>query len=439
VRRERVFDAPWEVIMPVTFGLILLLLFLGTPVAGALGVGGIMAAFFFLGKMGILEYASWSIANNFIFSAIPLFVFMGHLLLRSGISERLYDGATAIVGRVKGGLFHANIVSCAIFAAVSGSSVATAATIGTVAIPALEKRGYETKLTLGSLAGGGTLGILIPPSIPLIIYGVIVEKSIGALFIAGIIPGIMLASIFMAYIMIRVIIRPQLAPTFEGMPTKERVIRALNMWPIILIIITILGGIYMGVFTPTEAAAVAASEALLFSIIFRKMSWQMLKMSLLGSVKTTTMVMFIVIGANMVAGTLGLLRVTVDMANWVGTLGFPPIVILIFIYLMYIFLGCFFDGLSMMVLSLPVVIPILLAQGYDLIWFGIALVVLIEMAALTPPVGLNLYTIHGLRPDRPISEVIIGSMPFFLLQIVGLAIITVFPTIALWLPSTMVR
>jgi tripartite ATP-independent transporter DctM subunit len=249
----------------------------------------------------------------------------------------------------------------------------------------------------------------------------------------------MLASIFMAYIMVRVILRPQLAPTFEGMPTKERVIRAVNMWPIILIIITILGGIYMGVFTPTEAAAVAASEALLFSIIFRKMSWQMLKMSLLGSVKTTTMVMFIVIGANMVAGTLGLLRVTVDMANWVGTLGFPPIVILIFIYLMYIFLGCFFDGLSMMVLSLPVVIPILLAQGYDLIWFGIALVVLIEMAALTPPVGLNLYTIHGLRPDRPISEVIIGSMPFFLLQIVGLAIITVFPTIALWLPSTMVR
>jgi len=434
-----VFDAPWEVIMLVSFGLILFLLFIGTPVAGALGGGGIITAFLFLGKMGILEYASWSVVNSFIFSAIPLFVFMGHLLLHSGISERLYDGATAIVGKTKGGLFHANIISCAIFAAVSGSSVATAATIGTIAIPALEKRGYETKLTLGSLAGGGTLGILIPPSIPLIIYGVIVEKSIGSLFIAGILPGIMLASLFMLYISFRVMLQPKLAPSYEEMPTKQRVIRAVNMWPIILIIATILGGIYLGVFTPTEAAAVAASEALLFSIIFRTMSWQMLKTSLLSSVRTTTMVLFIVIGANMVAGTLGLLRVTADMAAWVGSLGFSPIVVLIFIYIMYIFLGCFFEGLSMMVMTLPVVIPILLLQGYDLIWFGIALVVLIEMAALTPPVGLNLYTIHGLRPDRPISEVIIGSMPFFLLQIVGLSLITVFPMIATWLPSTMLR
>ena len=433
------FDAPWEIIMLVSFGLILFLLFIGTPVAGALGGGGIITAFLFLGKMGILEYASWSVVNSFIFSAIPLFVFMGHLLLHSGISERLYDGATAIVGKTKGGLFHANIVSCAIFAAVSGSSVATAATIGTIAIPSLQKRGYEIKLTLGSLAGGGTLGILIPPSIPLIIYGVIVEKSIGSLFIAGILPGIMLASLFMLYILFRVMLQPKLAPSYEEMPMKQRVIKAVNMWPIILIIVTILGGIYLGVFTPTEAAAVAASEALLFSIIFRTMSRQMLKTCLLSSVKTTTMVLLIVIGANMVAGTLGLLRVTADMAAWVGSLGVPPIVVLIFIYIMYIFLGCFFEGLSMMVMTLPVVIPILISQGYDLIWFGIALVVLIEMAALTPPVGLNLYTIHGLRPDRPISEVIIGSMPFFLLQIVGLSIITVFPMIATWLPSTMLR
>lgn len=433
------FDASWEVIMLVSFGLILLLLFLGTPVAGALGVGGILSAFFFLGKMGIIEYASWSVGNSFIFSAIPLFVFMGHLLLHSGVSERLYDGATALVGKLQGGLFHANIVSCAIFAAISGSSVATAATIGTIAIPALEKRGYETKLTLGSLAGGGTLGILIPPSIPLIIYGVIVEVSIGSLFIAGILPGIMLASLFMLYIAFRVKLRPKLAPAYEGMPAKQRIVRIANMWPVVLIIGTILGGIYMGVFTPTEAAAVAASEALLFSIIFRKMSWQMLKTCLLGSVKTTTMVIFIVIGANIVAGTLGLLRTTADMAAWVGSLGFSPFVILIFIYIMYIFLGCFFEGLSMMVMSLPVVIPILISQGYDLIWFGIALVVLIEMAAITPPVGLNLYTIHGLRPDRPITEVIVGSMPFFLMQIVGLAIITAFPMIATWLPSTMLR
>lgn len=429
----------WEIITLVTFALILLLLFMGTPVAMGLGLAAIFSASVFLGKMGVIQYTYWQVCNSFILTAIPLFVFMGHLLLHGGLSERLYDGSTAMVGRLRGGLLHANIVACAIFAAISGSSVATAATIGTVAIPALEKRGYDTKMTLGSLAGGGTLGILIPPSIPLIVYGVIVEESIGRLFIAGILPGIMLASLFMLYIMVRVMLQPKLAPTYERIPLKRRVVSVIGIWPIVVIMLTILGGMYTGIMTPTEAAACGASIALIFTLVYRRLTWSILQKCLLDTVKTSTMVMFIIVAANMVAGTLGMLQVPRYMAAWVTSLGISPLAVLVLIFLMYIFLGMFFDGISMMVLTLPIIFPILIELGYDPIWFGIALVILIEMAALTPPVGLNIYTIHGLRPDRPIGEVISGSMPFFFLMIVALAILTAFPTIATWLPSTMMQ
>lgn len=432
-------DLPWNIITLAVFGLILVCLFMGIPVAAGLGVVGVLGAYFLLGTGGMAAFTPWQVGSSFILSAIPLFVFMGKLLLYGGLSERLYDGSAALVGRIRGGLLHANIVSCAIFAAVSGSSVATAATIGTIAIPALEKRGYETRLTLGSLAAGGTLGILIPPSIPLIVYGVMVEESIGDLFLAGFLPGIMLALLFMIYIWVRVTLQPKLGPTFELIPLKRRVVSVISMWPIIVIIVIILGGIYTGVFTPTEAAAVAASAALIFTLVYRRMTWAILRKCLLDAVKTSSMVIFIIIGANIVAGTLGLLRVPASMATWVISLELPPLTILVFIFLMYIFLGCFFDGLSMMVLTLPVVFPIIVELGFDPIWFGIALVVLIEMAALTPPVGLNLYTIHGLRPDRPMGEVIQGSLPFFLLMCIALAILTAFPTIATWLPSTIVR
>ena len=427
----------WVIITLVTFGLILVLLFMGTPVAVGLGMAGVFTAFVFMGKMGIIQYTYWQVCNSFILTAIPLFVFMGEVLLHGKITGRLYDGSTAIVGRLPGGLLHSNIVSCAIFAAISGSSVATAATMGTIAIPELEKRGYETRITLGSLAGGGTLGILIPPSIPLIIYGVIVEESIGRLFMAGIIPGIMLASLFMLYIGVRVMLHPKMAPSIEKASFKRRMISAVGMWPIIVIMVMILGGIYTGIMTPTEAAACGASVALLFTLAYRKMTWPILHNCLLSTMKTSTMVMFIIICANMVAGTLAMLRVPDALAMWVTSMDIPSLVVLMVIFLMYIFLGCFFDGISMMVMTLPIVFPIVIALGHDPIWFGIALVILIEMAALTPPVGLNLYTIHGLRPDHPISEVIVGSMPFFLLMIVALIILTAFPIIATWLPSTM--
>ena len=427
----------WAIATIVIFGIVFLFLFIGMPVAGGLGIAAILGGIIFLGKFGIAAYVPWEVSNSFIFTAIPLFIFMGEVLLHSALSIRLYDAATAVLGKLPGGLLHANVGSCAIFAAISGSSLATAATIGTVALPELEKRGYENKIACGSLAAGGTLGILIPPSISMIIIGAMTEQSIGKLFIAGILPGIMLALLFISYIIARVIIQPHLAPRFETMPLKLRVLNIISMWPVMVIMLFVLGGIYLGVTTPTEAAAVGAFMAMVFALIYRKLNWPTLKKSLLGAVKTTAMLMFIIVGAMILSGILGLLKVPFKMVAFVSSLPFPPLIILIGIYIMYLFLGCFLDGTALVVLTVPIVFPIVRALGFDPVWFAVALVILVECCLLTPPVGTNVYVIHGLRTGRPMSEVILGAMPFFLMMVVGLAIITAFPMIATWLPSTM--
>lgn len=427
----------WAVATLVIFGMVFLFLFIGMPVAGGLGIAAIIGGIIFLGKFGIAAYVPWEVGDSFVLTAIPLFIFMGEVLLRSGLSIRLYDGAAAVLGRLPGGLLHANIGSCAIFAAISGSSLATAATIGTVALPELEKRGYENKIACGSLAAGGTLGILIPPSISMIIIGAMTEQSIAKLFIAGVFPGIMLVGLFMSYIVVRVIIQPQLAPPFETIPLKRRALNIIRMWPVMVIMLFVLGGIYLGVTTPTEAAAVGAFMAMVFALIYRKLNWLTLKASMLGAVKITAMLLFIIVGAMILSGMLGLLKVPFKMVAWVASLPFPPLAILIGIYIMYLFLGCFLDGLALVVLTVPIVFPIIRELGFDTVWFAVALVILVECCLLTPPVGTNVYVIHGLRPGRPMSEVILGAMPFFFMMLVGLAIITAFPQIATWLPGTM--
>jgi len=427
----------WAVATLVTFGMVFLFLALGMPVAGGLGVAAIIGSLIFLGNFGLATYVPWQVSNSFILTAIPLFIFMGQVLLHSELSIRLYDGAAAVLGKLPGGLLHANVGSCAIFAAISGSSLATAATIGTVALPELEKRGYENKIACGSLAAGGTLGILIPPSISMIIIGAMSEQSIDRLFIAGILPGIMLALLFISYIIVRVIIQPRLAPHFESISMKRRVLSVISMWPVAVIMGTVLGGIYLGVTTPTEAAAVGAFMAMVFALIYRKLNWLTLKASLLDAVKITAMIMFIIVGAMILSGALGLLRVPFMMVDWVASLPLPPLAILIGIYIMYLFLGCFLDGTALVVLTVPIVFPIIEALGFDPVWFAVALVILVECCLLTPPVGTNVYVIHGLRPGRPMSEVILGAMPFFFMMVIGLAIVTAFPMIATWLPSTM--
>jgi len=428
---------PWYILGIAAFGLVFLFLFSGVPVAASLGIIGLLTAALFLGHVEALGYACWNICTQFILVAIPLFIFMGQILLHSGISDRLYSGASALLGKLPGSLLHANIASCAVFAAISGSSVATAATIGTVAIPELEKRGYQPKIVLGSLAAGGTLGILIPPSICMIIYGAMAEESVGQLFIAGVFPGIMLTLLFMGYILVRVVTQPGIAPTFEGMPWKQRSLSILSIWPVAIIMFMVLGGIYLGIVTPTEAAALGSFTALVFALAYRKLNWQIMKGILRDTAKSTAYIMFLVVGAQLLTGTLSMLRVPDNAVLWVSSLAVSPMLVLMFIYLLYLFLGCFMDGISMMVVTLPVIVPIIRTLGFDPIWFGVALVILIEMALLTPPVGLNVYVIHGLRPDRPMSEVFRGVIPFFLMMFLGLAIVTVFPIIATWLPSTM--
>ena len=428
---------PWYILGIIAFGLVFLFLFSGVPVAASLGIIGLLTAALFLGHVEALGYACWNICTQFILVAIPLFIFMGQILLHSGISDRLYSGASALLGKLPGSLLHANIASCAVFAAISGSSVATAATIGTVAIPELEKRGYQPKIVLGSLAAGGTLGILIPPSICMIIYGAMAEESVGQLFIAGVFPGIMLTLLFMGYVLVRVITQPRIAPAFEGMHWKQRSLSILSMWPVAIIMFMVLGGIYLGIVTPTEAAALGSFTALVFALAYRKLNWQIMKGILRDTAKTTAYIMFLVVGAQLLTGTLSMLRVPDNAVLWVASLAVSPMLVLMFIYLLYLFLGCFMDGISMMVVTLPVIVPILNSLGFDLIWFGVALVILVEMAMLTPPVGLNVYVIHGLRPDRPMSEVFRGIIPFFFMMLLGLIIVTIFPIIATWLPGTM--
>jgi len=428
---------PWGLIAAVAFGLVFLLLLSGLQVAASLGLVGIITAYVFLGRLGVLEYACWKVSTDFVLVAIPLFILMGQLLLRSGLSTRLYEGSSALLARVPGGLLHSNIISCAIFAAISGSSVATAATIGSVAIPELEKRGYDHRMVVGSLAAGGTLGILIPPSISMIIYGAMCEQSVGTLFIAGILPGIMLSLLFVIYIMLRVTIHPQLAPRYEKIPVKQRVRSIIGMWPIIVTIVIVLGGIYLGVMTPTEAAAVGAFTAFIFTIAYRQLPFPILRGCLRETVKTTAMLMFLVMGAQLVTASLTYLRVTDNAVAWATSLSTSPLIIFTLICLLYLFFGCFMDGVSLEVITLPIVFPIIAGLGFDPIWFGVTLVILIEIALITPPVGMNVYVIHGLCPDTSLTEVFRGVIPFFFLMLAGLAIVTVFPPIATWLPGTM--
>lgn len=432
-------DLHWSIVAATIFLMIFLFLGIGLPVAVALGAVGIVSTFLFLhGKgMGIIGYVAWEMSNSFILTSVPLFVFMGQLLQHSGMSRRLYEGSSALLGRTKGGLLQTNIIACAIFATISGSSVATAATVGYMAIPEMERRGYGRRITMGSLAAGGTLGILIPPSTAMIIYGVMVEQSIGQLFIAGILPGILLSAMFMALIWVWVAIYPENAPKFEPMPWRQRIAKIFLMWPIVMLMLVVLVGIYAGVMTASESAAVGAGIALVLAIVYGQMTWRVLWDSLLDTVRATSFLLFIMIGASIVSGTLGLMRIPEQLTAWVISLNTSPVLVLAIVYVMYIILGCFIDTVSMVVLTLPVVYPVLMKLGYDPIWFGVVLVVIVEIALIHPPVGLNLFTIHGIRPKQPMSDVVWGSVPFLITMIVGLVILTIFPGIATWLPSTM--
>jgi tripartite ATP-independent transporter DctM subunit len=433
-------------ILATAAGLMSFFFLAGLYVSLALGLVALALLFLFADRpmWAALPQILWNINTSFVLVAIPLFVLMGEILERSGLTERMYRALSKWLNPLPGGLMHSNIAACAVFAAVSGSSVATAATISSVALPAFRTRRYDERLVVGSLAAGGTLGILIPPSINMIIYGVLMEESIGRLYIAGVVPGLLLTALFMVVIAVAAIFWPRVAPREQAAPWRERLLGLVTMLPFGLLILLVLGTIYLGVATPTEAAAFGATAALVMAIANRQVNVSMLRTVLMNTATTTSMILLIVTAAFLLNFALVILGVPAAMSRTVSGLGLGPVSMVAALIVFYLVLGTFMDGLSMVVTTLPIILPVLRALHIDLVWFGIILVILTEAALISPPEGLNLYVLHGLRQRTEgassratIMDVYVGVLPFLAAMVVTLALVVAFPQIALWLPSLM--
>ena len=431
----------WSTLLFMSLGLLLVLLASGMRIFAVLALVGIIVLWLGMGwgAQKVLAYGLWNTVLSFPMAAMPLFIFMGEIIYQCGLSHRVYNAIAPIANRLPGGLLHTNVVAGAVFAAASGSVVASTATIGKISLHDMDKMGYDRSIAMGSVAAGGCLGILIPPSITMIIYGVMTLQSIGQLFIAGILPGIMLTILFMIYIAVRVIIQPHLAPSKgEAMPWGSSLVKALGAWPILLLSVLILGSIYVGIATPTEVAGMGAFFAMLIAAAYRTLTWSAFKAATAGAVKVTCYAMLIFVGAKIMGSLLANLGVFHELSKWVVALPVPEVGILIAVIIMYLILGMFMSGLPAIIITLPITFPIVVtALGYDPIWFGILIVLLNECGQLTPPVGTVLYILIGLRPDIPFRQAAMGVIPFVLVILVAITIIVMFPQIALWLPSHM--
>ncbi len=384
----------------------------------------------------LLGNIAWNATDSWALVALPLFIFMGELLLRTRISERMFDGLAPWLAWLPGRLLHTNVVASTIFAAVSGSSAATAATIGKINIPELRKRGYDDDLILGSLAGAGTLGFLIPPSLVMIIYGVLAEVSIGKLFIAGVIPGLMLAGGFMLYLVYAGLRWPENAPGGDRFGWSDRLWGLVNLLPVTLLIVMVLGSIYLGFATPTESAAIGVLGAFLLALAYRSLTLESFKQAVLGSVRTTSMIGLIIAGASLLSTAMGFMGIPTALAAWIASLGLSKYLLVLVIAAFYIVLGFFLDGISMIVITLPITLPLVTQAGFSPLWFGIFLVLMVEAAQVTPPVGFNLFVIQGVS-GAPILKVARAALPFFAILMGLAALLTVWPEVVLYLPRLM--
>lgn len=379
----------------------------------------------------------WSTSNNATLIAIPFFVLLGEILVRSGIATRTYSALDRWVSWLPGGLVHANIATAAMFSATSGSSVATAATVATVAMPQAERLGYDPRLFSGAIAAGGTLGIMIPPSINLIVYGFLTQTSIPRLFLAGLLPGILLALAFMAVTLLLCVLRPSLGGDRRVFPMSQRWQALWELLPIVLLFTVIIGTIYQGWATPTEAAAVGVAGAIVIAASFGGVSLPMFRDSLLGTVKITSMIMLVILGASFLNFTLASAGLGRELQGFLQSLGLTPFMTILVVVAIYIVLGFFIETLSLMVVTIPIIVPLVVEQGYDPVWFGILMIVLVEMALITPPVGLNLYVVQGARRRGRMSEVMLGVIPYVLMMLLMVAALIALPQIALWLPDAL--
>ena len=379
----------------------------------------------------------WGSSSSWTLTALPLFIWMGEILFRTKLSESMFRGLAPWVTWLPGRLLHTNVIGCAIFAAVSGSSAATCATIGKMTLPELGSRGYPRDITIGSLAGAGTLGLLIPPSIIMIVYGVTADVSIAKLFIAGVMPGILLAALFSGYLMVWALLHPDQIPMPDRrMSLGEKLHESRHLIPVVLLIAAVLGSIYSGVATATEAAAVGVVGSLLLSLVQGSLSWDTFRTSLLGATRLYCMIALILAGAAFLTLAMGYIGLPRHLAEFIGSLNLSPFMLIIALALFYIVLGCFLDGISMVVLTMGVILPTVQAAGIDLIWFGIFIVVVVEMAQITPPVGFNLFVLQGMT-KRDIAYIARVTLPFFFLMCAMVLLLWFFPQIATWLPKNM--
>lgn len=421
-----------------TMALMFALLAGGVWVGVSLGTAGYFGLFSVLGHertVILLGNILWELNTSFIIVALPLFIFSGELLFHAGIMKRIYDSVGKLVNFLPGGLLQTNIAACTMFAACSGTSLAAAATIGSVGYPQIKAKNYNRPLALGSIAAGGGLGILIPPSIIMIIYGGMAEVSIGRLFLAGIFPGLLLATLYSIYIGVRALLDPKIAPKEQASSFSDILSALFNLWPVLIMVTVVLGGIYGGIASPSEVAALAAAIAALFALLTGRFSLKLLRNAGLATIKQTSMLMFILIAAKLIASTLVYYQVPAVMTEWFEASQITPLNAVIMLCLIYVVMGMFFDGLSMMVITVPFIAPIMIKLGIDLVWLGIIVVMMIEIALLTPPVGLNLFILHG-ATGEPIRQVVYGAIPFVILQVVVVILLFIFPQIALYLPST---
>ena len=431
-----------EILLTIFF-ISVLLFFLGSGIWVALSMIGVSA-------IGMMLFTSrpvgdamattiWGTSSSWTLTALPLFVWMGEILFRTRLSENLFKGLSPWMQKLPGGLIHVNVVGCALFAAISGSSAATVATVGKMSIPELRKRNYPEKILLGSLAGSGTLGLLIPPSIILIIYGVAVQESIAKLFIAGIIPGIMIALIFMSYVIIWSLINKKSMPKIiEEYSFLEKIKRSKQLLPVIILILAVIGSIYTGIATATEAASLGVVGALILSYFQKSLTLKTFKSSLLGATKTSCMIAFILAGSTFLSLAMGFTGLPRNLALWIQNMDLSPYVLIFVLMIFYIILGMFLDGISAVVLTMAIIEPMIRQAGFDMIWFGIFLVIVVEMAQITPPVGFNLFVLQGMA-KKDMGFIARSAFPLFLLMVLAVILVVIFPEIALWMPEQMVK
>ena len=410
----------------------------GVALGAALGLTGlVLLQVYSNGATSLAVDAIWSVFNSFTLSAVPLFILMGEILLRSGVSKRAYAAFSPLFRRVPGGLLHTNIAVCTLFGAVSGSSLSTAAAVGSVAYPEMTRRGYDKDVIVGSLAGGGTLGLLIPPSLSFLIYGALTETSIGRLFMAGIVPGLMVGAMFMIYLFVKAVRHPHVAPVDPARASLWEIVRGFRqIWPLLALILAVIGSIIGGLATPTEAAGLGVVLAAIISFLWGDLTLQRLVEAMFRSTLLFASIGFVVLGATILAQSVSILGIPQQILLTVAESGLDRYSILLTVVLVYLILGCFFDGLSLMIMTLPVVFPLLTGLGFDAVWVGVLITIVIEIGQVTPPVGLNLSVLASLTNNEvSLGRVARATVPYWLIHLLAIAVLTAFPAIALFLPD----